>query len=63
MKTNMLEYVKMILVKVSFNKMLFTKEYQKSLLWLGEQEAAELRNWMYSKGYFDMVNEIRNRQG
>lgn len=41
----MLEYVKMILQKVSFDRRLFRKEYRKSLGWLSMQEVNELRVW------------------
>lgn len=42
----MLEYVKMILEKVSFDKTLFIKEYRKSLGWLKQHEIADLKNWI-----------------
>ncbi len=42
----MLEYVKTILKKVSFDKRLFRKEYKKSLSWLTSHEVSELRNWI-----------------
>lgn len=42
----MLEYVKTILKKVSFNKPLLRKEYKKSLAWLSKQEAVVLRCWV-----------------
>jgi hypothetical protein len=46
MKTSMLEYVKIILGKVSFNRSLFRKEYRKSLSWLSKHEADHLRAWL-----------------
>lgn len=46
MKTTMLEYVKTILKKVSFDRRLFRKEYKKSLSWLTSHEVSELRNWI-----------------
>lgn len=46
MKTTMLEYVKTILKKVSFDRRLFRKEYKKSLSWLTSHEINELRNWL-----------------
>jgi hypothetical protein len=46
MKTSMLEYSKTILSKVSFNRNLFRKEYRKSLNWLSQAEAEELRGWL-----------------
>ncbi len=50
MKTNMLDYVKTILSKVSFDKRLFRKEYRKSLNWLSESEASQLKRWLRSQG-------------
>lgn len=46
MKTNMLEYMKIILRKVSFNRSLFRKEYRKSLTRLTKPEASELKKWL-----------------
>ncbi len=45
-KTSMLDYCKKILQLVSFNKRLFRKEYRKSLGWLSQYEAIELKNWI-----------------
>lgn len=46
MKTSMLEYLKLILKKVSFDKSLFKKEYRKSLRMLGTDDAQALRQWI-----------------
>lgn len=46
MKTSMLDYVKIILRKVSFSRSLFRKEYKKSLAWLSKNEAAMLKAWL-----------------
>jgi len=46
MKTSMLEYCKIVLKKVSFNKRLFFKEYRKSRQWLKPQEVSELKDWL-----------------
>lgn len=46
MKTSMLEYVKTVLNKVSFDKRLFRKEYKKSHNWLTTGEIHELRAWL-----------------
>ena len=43
----MLEYIKTILVKVSFDRFLFEKELRKSFSLLVQDELAELRNWCY----------------
>jgi hypothetical protein len=46
MKTTMLEYFKIILDKVSFDRKLFRKEYRKSLSSLTRDEANQLKNWL-----------------
>ncbi len=46
MKISMLEYFKIVLNKVSFDRKLFRKEYRKSLSWLTKDEANELKNWL-----------------
>ena len=45
----MLDYVKMILLKVSFNKALFEKELRKSLKMLVPAEVPDFRNWCYQQ--------------
>ncbi|MDQ3535250.1 MAG: hypothetical protein M3421_06445 [Bacteroidota bacterium] len=45
----MLEYVKIILSKVSFHKDLFEKELKKAISMLIPDEIRELKNWCYSK--------------
>lgn len=45
----MLEYVKTILEKVSFDVRLFEKELRKALKVLAKQELALLRVWCYEK--------------
>jgi hypothetical protein len=45
----MLEYVKIILSKVSFDKKLFEKELKKGLKELGIIEIKELKAWCYEK--------------
>ena len=49
MKTPMLDYCKLILDKVNFNKRLFWKEYKKSCNHLPEHEVAELRQWLMKR--------------
>ncbi|MFN8334554.1 MAG: hypothetical protein U0U09_05455 [Cyclobacteriaceae bacterium] len=46
MKTSMLEYMKTVLNKVSFDRRLFRKEYKKSHSWLTSTELTELKNWL-----------------
>lgn len=45
----MLEYVKTILLKVSFDKMLFEKELRKAFKVLQRAELKELRVWCYEQ--------------
>lgn len=42
----MLDYVKTILQKVSFDTSLFRKELQKSINWLTSKEKGELKVWL-----------------
>ncbi|GGK58596.1 hypothetical protein ACD591_16145 [Rufibacter glacialis] len=44
----MLEYVKLILSKVSFDSSLFEKELRKSMRMLVQQELEILREWCYT---------------
>ncbi|MEN8248267.1 MAG: hypothetical protein ABFS32_05000 [Bacteroidota bacterium] len=56
----MLEYVKTILKKVSFNGQLFEKELKKAIATLLIEEVAKLKEWCYRK--FGQVHEaILNR--
>jgi hypothetical protein len=43
----MLEYVKTILLKVSFDGKLFEKELRKALKLLTKEELVPLKNWCY----------------
>lgn len=57
----MLEYVKMILDKVSFDVNLFQKELLKSLRWLSEPEKQELKTWteqQYGKVYGYVIYDV-----
>ena len=45
----MLDYVKMILLKVSFNKALFEKELRKSLRMLLPAELPDFQVWCYAQ--------------
>jgi len=57
----MLEYVKMILLKVSFNKALFEKELRKSLKMLVPAEVADFRSWCYqqfARIYRKVLNQV-----
>jgi predicted SprT family Zn-dependent metalloprotease len=59
----MLEYVKTVLSKVSFNKDLFEKELRKALNMLIPEELAQLKNWCYkhyNKKYPMVLQEVFN---
>ncbi|MDB5233584.1 MAG: hypothetical protein JWR44_577 [Hymenobacter sp.] len=45
----MLDYVKMILLKVSFNKALFEKELRKALKMLTPGEVPDFRSWCFKQ--------------
>lgn len=45
----MLNYVKTVLTKVSFDALLFEKELRKAIRMLIADELSELRNWCYSR--------------
>ncbi|MBC5993017.1 hypothetical protein [Pontibacter cellulosilyticus] len=45
----MLEYIKTILLKVSFDKMLFEKELRKAFKVLIKEELQELKKWCYAQ--------------
>jgi hypothetical protein len=57
---NMLEYVKLILSKVSFDKILFEKELTKSLKMLKRDELLELKQWCHER-FSDIHLLIVNR--
>lgn len=64
MSMTMLEYVKLILEKVSFDKKLFEKELKKGLLQLVPEEVKQLKEWCYTKFgsiYKTILNKIFNR--
>ena len=58
--STMLEYVKLILLKVSFDKMLFEKELVKGLKMLKKEELLHLKQWC-SERFTDMHLLIVNR--
>lgn len=59
----MLEYVKMILEKVSFDKVLFEKELKKGMSLLVPSEISQLQSWCYEKftRYKNLLNQIFTR--
>ena len=55
----MLNYVKIVLTKVSFSALLFEKELRKAINLMIGEELNELRNWCYTKfgsEYEDILN-------
>ena len=56
----MLEYTKLILKKVSFNRELFSRELKKSIQWLKKEEVILLQSWCmitYGDIYGDVIRE------
>lgn len=45
----MLNYVKTVLTKVSFDALLFEKELRKAIKLLVAEEIKDLKNWCYSR--------------
>lgn len=56
----MLEYMKLILQKVSFDKNLFEKELRKAIASLIGEEIRLLKTWCYEK-FANMYDVILNR--
>lgn len=56
----MLEYIKLILSKVSFSKELFEKELRKAIQMLVPTEVEQLKEWCYAK-FNHLYGEILNR--
>ena len=54
MKTNMLEYAKIILSKVRFDKRIFWKEYRKHRKCLSPSEVSDLKAWVKSQGVYQI---------
>jgi len=60
----MLEYIKMILEKVSFDKNLFEKELKKAIRSLLPEEIVQLKSWCYdtfSSLYLSVLNKCFSR--
>ncbi len=58
--SNVLEYVKTVLQKVSFDKFLFEKELRKGLKILMIDDISEFRTWCYEK-FSDRYQGILNQ--
>lgn len=59
--TTMLEYVKTILQKVSFDKALFEKELRKAFKVLAREELKQLKKWCYAQFsgmYLLILNQV-----
>jgi hypothetical protein len=57
----MIEYAKVILPRVTFNKFLFRKELLKCISWMKPSERRELRRWClitFSNQYPDVLDEV-----
>jgi len=50
MQSKFLDYYKLILYKVSFDRQLLTKEYRKALRRLTAREIDDLHNWLDATG-------------
>ncbi|GAA5035127.1 hypothetical protein GCM10011506_28410 [Marivirga lumbricoides] len=56
----MLDYVKSILSKVSFDKRLFEKELIKAIALLVEKELYSLKDWCY-RNFSSKYNDVLNK--
>ena len=57
----MFEYTKQILLKVSFDKVLFTKELSKAVTWLRNDETHLLKIWCvatFGHIYYDVISDV-----
>lgn len=55
----MLEFCKSVLQKVSFDHLLFKKELNKSIQWINQSDAENLRQWcleMYGNKYSSIIH-------
>lgn len=62
MKGSFLDYYKLILDKVSFDPVLFQKEYKKAHKILEESEAKQLDRWLQTKGLYSKLCTVRTHQ-
>ncbi|MBX7093510.1 MAG: hypothetical protein K1X56_02230 [Flavobacteriales bacterium] len=54
----MLEFSKKILLKVSFDRLLFEKELRKSIKWIRKEEVLVLKAWCvatFGQQYYDVI--------
>lgn len=57
MNISFLEYYKLVLEKVSFDRGLFMKEYRKACRMLKINEAKALRRWLAAEGYRQLLKD------
>jgi len=55
--TTFLDYYKIILNKVIFDRNLFDKEYGKATRHLQSQEVSELNKWLSSNGFQNILSD------
>lgn len=56
----MLEFCKKVLMKVSFDRLLFKKELKKAIKWVKKDELVQLKEWCVTKFghvYGDIITE------
>ena len=60
-ENNQLDFYKTILTKVSFNRILFEKEFNKALIGLSYKDSSELRRWkkrfLFDKFQSDLIRK------
>ena len=60
-ENNQLEFYKTILTKVSFDRILFEKEFNKAIIGLSYEESNELRRWkkrfLFDKFQSDLIRK------
>lgn len=63
MKTSFLDYYKLILDKVSFDRQLFRKEYHKAVKRLQKVERIQLHVWLKARGLYYHLSEGEKLEG
>lgn len=58
MNTSFLDYYKLILDRVSFNRDLFNKEYRKAMKVLNHEERHKLKEWIAQNIYLNKEERI-----
>ena len=60
-ENNRLEFYKTILTKVSFDRILFEKEFNKALIGLSYKDSNELKRWkkrfLFNKSYANLIRK------